>query len=507
MSIVQAKKFRAGKTRLSTMAIALAGVALFAARGEASSMEEPSNAEDFPTGTIFIENEDGSVTAKLPNGQIILIAEQDVILLETGEWQIANLEIYYAALLAKADGPANGAQLTPPSMQATEAKLGIDAVEKNFDTIQPEDEEDPDRNSNDPSNQGFTAQEFAKLFYNDSGRTPLELMAVFAGTAVGVETLAAMTEDEFVALISTPVSPTTNTPPVFTSDLSASVDENTTGTVYTATATDADNDTVTFAITGGTDAGAFSIDSATGALSFVDTPDFENPGDAGELPDNVYEVIIQASDGTNTTTQTVSITVNNVDEAPVFSSAATASVAENQSSAYTAVAADPENETVSYSLSGVDAERFNIDTSTGVVTFADRPDYENPNDDGNDNVYNFTITASDGANTSTQDVAVTVTDIEPEEPDTQIAFGKSGDVSQDASEESSYINLSDAGADRGNFAEHFGLADFTQLCDVFAEPAHLASTSGPDQFDLFAARAELAEQIEPLSSIDTVEGW
>ena len=209
---------------------------------------------------------------------------------------------------------------------------------------------------------------------------------------------------------STPApAPTPNlNPPVFTSATSASVDENSTGTVYTATATDADGNTVTYSIVGGADSADFSINATTGALSFVGTPDFENPDDSNT--DNAYEVTIRASDGVNTTTQTVTITVDDVDEAPVFSSGATASVAENQTAAYTAAAADDEGTVLTYSLSGTDAALFSIDAGTGVVTFNAAPDYENPGDAGGDNVYDIVVSASDGANTTDQAVAITVTD-------------------------------------------------------------------------------------------------
>lgn len=87
--------------------------------------------------------------------------------------------------------------------------------------------------------------------------------------------------------------------------------ENTTS-VTTVTATDADLDTVTYSISGGADAALFSINSSTGELAFNTAPDFENPADANT--DNVYEVTVQASDGTDTDTQAISVTVTNQTE-------------------------------------------------------------------------------------------------------------------------------------------------------------------------------------------------
>ena len=66
------------------------------------------------------------------------------------------------------------------------------------------------------------------------------------------------------------------------------------------------------------------------------------PADAGG--NNVYDVVVQVSDGTHTDTQAIAVTVNNLDEvAPSFSSAASVSVNENvaaNSLVYTAAAID-----------------------------------------------------------------------------------------------------------------------------------------------------------------------
>lgn len=205
-------------------------------------------------------------------------------------------------------------------------------------------------------------------------------------------------------------TPTPNAnPPVFTSGVSATVDENISGTAYTATATDADGDSISYSIVGGADAAVFSINASTGALTFIGPPDFENPVDSDS--DNAYEVTIRASDGTNATDQVVTISVNDVDEPPVFSSASSVSVAENQTSAYVAIAADDEGTALTYSLSGIDAALFLIDPDSGEVTFKTAPDFEAPTDAGGNNVYDFVVTASDGVNATDLAVAVTVTDV------------------------------------------------------------------------------------------------
>ena len=205
--------------------------------------------------------------------------------------------------------------------------------------------------------------------------------------------------------------------PVFTSPATASLEENQTA-AYTALATDADGDVLTYSLSG-TDAARFTINAATGVVSFMDAPDFENPDDANG--DNVYDIIVTASDGAiaNDINQAVAITVTGVnDNTPVFTSPATASLEENQTAAYTAQATDADGDTLSYSLSGTDAGLFTIDAATGVVSFMDAPDFENPEDANRDNVYDIMVTASDGAiaNDINQAVAITVTNANDNAP-------------------------------------------------------------------------------------------
>ena len=201
--------------------------------------------------------------------------------------------------------------------------------------------------------------------------------------------------------------------PIFTSDASASVAENqpTDSAVYTAQATDEDGDNLTYSLSG-TDAARFTIDPATGAVSFIASPDFENPDDAGG--NNVYDITVTASDDDNSTDHDVAITVTNVnDNNPIFTSDTSVDVAENQTAAYTAVATDADGDPLTYSLSGTDAALFMIDATTGVVSFIEAPDFEMPGSADGDNVYDITVTASDGDNSAeqaVQAVAITVTD-------------------------------------------------------------------------------------------------
>ena len=191
--------------------------------------------------------------------------------------------------------------------------------------------------------------------------------------------------------------------------------------VYDANATDADatspNNTIVYSLTGA-DASSFDINATTGLVTFKVSPDFDSPADADQ--NNAYQVVVHANDGVHNSQKIVTISVTDVnDNAPVFTSDATASAAENTGTAtvvYDANATDADgtsaNNTVTYALSGADASLFEIVASTGEVTFKDTPNYEIPADADLDNKYEVTVTASDGvpAHDQTKNVTISVTD-------------------------------------------------------------------------------------------------
>ena len=229
--------------------------------------------------------------------------------------------------------------------------------------------------------------------------------ALIGAAAVGAGVLAAVAsgDDDDDGDADAPVL--LNSPPAFTSADTASSEEDATDTGYSATASDINGDAVTFSITGGPDAARFAIDANTGALTFVEAPDFEAPADADA--DNAYVIEISASDGQLTASQTVTITVTDVDDTPVFVSGNAVTVTENGTEAYQAEAQDADGDAITFSLSGADAALFTIDAATGLVTFIAAPDFENPADADGDNDYEITVTASDG--TASTDLAVTIT--------------------------------------------------------------------------------------------------
>jgi hypothetical protein len=186
--------------------------------------------------------------------------------------------------------------------------------------------------------------------------------------------------------------------------------------VTTVTASDPDlSPTLTYSIVGGDDQAKFQIDASTGALSFIAAPNYEAPTDSDT--DNSYIVEVQASDGVLTADQTITVNVTDANETPSITSdgggpTATVSTQENDTAVTTVTATDPDaSTTFVYSIvGGADQARFQIDASTGALSFIAAPDYETPTDSGTDNGYVVQVQASDGSLTGIQTITVDVTD-------------------------------------------------------------------------------------------------
>ena len=175
------------------------------------------------------------------------------------------------------------------------------------------------------------------------------------------------------------------------------------------TVTDADlTDSATYTLSGGADQARFAITSG-GVLTFQSSPNFEAPTDADG--NNTYVVDITVADGRGgTDVISVTVTVTNVNEAPVLSVGATqaVSVADGATAVIDLDATDAENDSLTFTKSGDDAGDFALDASTGVLTFSPAPSHASPADANADNVYLVTVTVSDGASSDTVDLTVTV---------------------------------------------------------------------------------------------------
>ena len=190
-----------------------------------------------------------------------------------------------------------------------------------------------------------------------------------------------------------------------------------------AAATDWDLDTLGYSIaadaTDNADGARFTIHPVSGVLAFQVAPDFENPTDADR--DGSYQVRVAATDpGGLVSYQIVTVVVFDTnDNAPVFTSAATATVVENTAVStvvYTATRTDGDAtaafRNVSYSIkAGVgDGAKVSVGAATGEVTLLAPADYETKMS------YLFVVVADDGVNRSERIVTVNVIDANDNAP-------------------------------------------------------------------------------------------
>lgn len=192
------------------------------------------------------------------------------------------------------------------------------------------------------------------------------------------------TANNYLGNYGDPVDCRNNADPVITSDgggdtATLNVLENSVA-VTTVTATDPDNDVLTFSITGGVDAAKFALHPSTGVLTFITAPDYEIPTDANL--DNRYELQVTVEDGRGgIDRQTITVVVGDVFEnlPPVIISdgggdVANLSVIEGRTHATTVVATDGNNDVLTYSIiGGADAAKFTLDPATGVLSFKSPP--------------------------------------------------------------------------------------------------------------------------------------
>ncbi len=198
-------------------------------------------------------------------------------------------------------------------------------------------------------------------------------------------------------------------------------------------ATDNDNDELTYSLTG-TDASSFTIVSSSGQIRTKTgvTYNFEGKN-SYSVTVNVRDSKDNAGNANTVTDDTIAVTISltDVNETPAITTSQTAiSVAENQTSILTYAATDVDNNgeaddasnTLTWSVENADdGSFFDIDPSSGVLTFKNAPNFEDRRDAGSDNVYNVTVTVTDngidgarGASNHlsvSKPLAVTVTDV------------------------------------------------------------------------------------------------
>ncbi len=192
-------------------------------------------------------------------------------------------------------------------------------------------------------------------------------------------------------------------------------------------ATDPESTDITFSLSGdGSD--LFSIDTE-GNITLSGSLDYEI--------DTSYKITISATDGENTTTTEIVISVSDVNEAPTLSAVTSAvSFAEDittgsQIATFTAI--DPEAGDMTYSLSGAGSDLFSIDAA-GNITLNSNFDFESASS------YSVTLTVTDGVHEVSEVIAITITDVN-EAPSTSIAMASTS-FSEDAAVGTTIANAS-----------------------------------------------------------------
>jgi hypothetical protein len=125
-----------------------------------------------------------------------------------------------------------------------------------------------------------------------------------------------------------------------------------------------------------------------------------------------YRIFGINADGTSYGSNVKKITYSNTP--PSMNIPSTISINENTTTVRNVSASDADGHTLTYSISsqspGNDASLMSI-TSAGVLSFDSAPDYEDPSDYGTNNIYDITVTVSDGTDSVSQDVGVVVLDV------------------------------------------------------------------------------------------------
>ena len=185
-----------------------------------------------------------------------------------------------------------------------------------------------------------------------------------------------------------------NDAPVITSTAITSATEGEVYT-YTATATDAENDTLIWSLT--TAPSGMNIDSATGVITWT-------PGN-GAISENV---VVEVTDSVATTTQSFTITIGAVNDAPVITEGATAALSTDEDTAGTVTlnATDADSAILNWSVSSPASNGSATVTGSGLSkTVSYTP---NANFNGTDS---FVVTVSDGSASDTITVNVSVAPI------------------------------------------------------------------------------------------------
>ncbi|TEB13890.1 Cellulosome-anchoring protein precursor [Pelotomaculum sp. FP] len=232
--------------------------------------------------------------------------------------------------------------------------------------------------------------------------------------------------------------------PAVTPGQSFTVSETATdGTSVGAVAVTGDDDSVTFSIEGGNTGGAFAINVSTGEITVNNTASIDYETAA------TFTLTVKATDGSNNSSQTV--TVNVSDAAPAITPGQSFTVSETAAAGTSvgAVAVTGDDDSLTFSIeSGNTGGAFAINASTGEITVnnADAIDYETAAS------FTLTVKATDGSNNSAQTVTVNVDNVN--EPPS-VSAPAAVTVTEDMTSPITSISVADADAGANNVIATF----------------------------------------------------
>ena len=213
---------------------------------------------------------------------------------------------------------------------------------------------------------------------------------------------------------------------------------------------------------------SLTIDQLTG---LVFTPNANASSDLASVGAFTYTV----SDGNGgEASSTVSLTVNATQDPPTIDSANAVTVEENVTTVITVDGNDVDADTLTYTISGgADQSLFQIDASTGELSFTGKQDFEAAADTGADNGYEVQVTVDDGnGNVVSQDLVVTVSDRDSSMTLSNTAIDENG-----------------AGLSVGNLASYI---DDIRSNDVFT---YSLSGVGSDSFEVVDGELKLKDGV------------
>ncbi len=198
-----------------------------------------------------------------------------------------------------------------------------------------------------------------------------------------------------------------NEPPEISGPANIFFEENANGTIGNYRGDDPEGEPVTLRLAG-PDRSKFELADG-GDLTFITPPDFDARADANR--DNNYQVRVIANDLLLESRLDVTVTVTDVDESPVIVGPTAIEMDEHVTGmSWNFTATDPEMQQLILSLNGFDSGDFMF--VNGVLRFAQVPDFEAAADANGNNVYEITVTASDGEKTASHPLTIRVLNVD-----------------------------------------------------------------------------------------------